>query len=257
MAKMSRKITFALTLPVLALLPGTAMAQLQPTAAEAAVRQADAAFWNAFNRCDKRAMAALFTSDAEFYHDKTGLNVGRSAVASSMMRGPCASPQKQRLRREAISESIRFDPLAGGFAMLSGEHRFLETKAGEPERPSGMARFTSIWQRVGAKWQMRRVVSYDHGPERVKLAPVAASSQELAAWVGDYAMEDGPSAQVRLVNGALTLSSNGTVFNLVPIGPGRFGVSNRPVQFYFSADTLEVQEGGRTVAHMRRASPAK
>lgn len=247
----------AWTLPVLALMPGTAIARSQPTATEIPVRQADAAFWTAFNRCDQRAMAALFTSDAEFYHDKTGLKVGRSAVASSMMRGPCANPQKQRIRREAVEEGIRFDPLAGGFALLAGEHRFVETKAGEPERPSGMARFTTVWQRVGAKWQMRRIVSYDHGPERVKLAPIKVSSQALAAWVGDYAMESGPSAKVRLVDGALTLSSNQTVFNLVPIGPGRFGVSDRLVQFSFSANALEVQEGGKIVAQMRRVSAAK
>lgn len=173
-----RRITPALTVPLLALMPGTATARSQPTPTELAVRQADAAFWTAFNRCDQGAMAALFTSDAEFYHDKTGLKAGRLAVASSMMRGPCATRQK-RIRREAIEESIRFDPLAGGFALFSGEHRFLETKAGEPERPSGMARFTSVWQQVGARWQMRRVASYDHGPERVKLVPVVAPSQAL------------------------------------------------------------------------------
>ena len=226
---------------------------LQSQTPEAEVRQADAAFWNAYNRCDERAMESLFTVDAEFYHDKTGLNTGRKQVAQSMMRGPCADPKSSRLRREPIDETIRYDPLAGGFALLSGEHRFLLTPQGAPEQPSGMARFTTVWQRVGARWLMRRVVSYAHGPDVPQLVMVPVSREVLARLTGTYAGEGGADAQVRIEGGVLILASGGAVFRLVPIGPGRFGVIGRPLQFAFGDDAVEVLENGATVVRMRRS----
>ena len=196
-------------------------------------------------------MAALFTKDVEFYHDRTGLNAGRAQVAASMMRGPCAD-SKASLRREAVADTIRFDSLAGGFALLSCEHRFLLTSQGKPELPSGLARFTSIWQRVGGAWQMRRIVSYAHGPDLPKLVAVPISSEALAHLAGDYAGEGGATEHVRVNGGVLTLASGGADFKLTPIGLGRFGVTDRLVQFVFADDTVAVIENGTTVANMRR-----
>src|SRR5690606_10699892 len=93
---------------------------------EQAIRAADARYWQAYNACDFDVMDGLLTDDIEFYHDVTGLTAGKAAVLESLRKGPCGRPA-MRLRREAVVESVRFDPLAGGFGLLSGTHRFFFT----------------------------------------------------------------------------------------------------------------------------------
>lgn len=130
---------------------------------EAGVRAADAHYWQTFNSCDLRAMAPLLTVDAEFYHDKTGLTTSREGVIDSLRRGPCADPG-MKLRREAVPGSVQFHPLAGGFALLTGKHRFYVSRGGEPEHLDGEASFTTVWQLGDGDWRMRRILSYDHHP---------------------------------------------------------------------------------------------
>ena len=91
-----------------------------PTAppVEGGVLAADAEFWRAFNRCDAETMNKLLADDVEFYHDKTGLTLGRSAVVHSLMKGPCGTPG-MHLRREAVG-SPAVDPVPGYGAILSG-----------------------------------------------------------------------------------------------------------------------------------------
>lgn len=57
---------------------------------------------------------------------------------------------------------------------------------------------------------------------------------------------------MRVDAGMLTLASGGAEFKLVPIGPGRFGVADRPVQFLFAGETVAVVENGATAANMKR-----
>lgn len=90
---------------------------------EQAIRAADARHWLAYNACDMHTMGELLTDDVEFYHDKTGLTTSNQAVLDSLRKGPCANTT-MHLRCEADDASIRFHPLAGGFALLSGTHRF-------------------------------------------------------------------------------------------------------------------------------------
>ena len=130
---------------------------------ESAVRAADADYWRAYNACDMATMGALLTDDVEFYHDKTGLTTTRKGVLDSLRKGPCGTPG-MHLRREAVPGSVRYYPLAGGFAILSGEHRFYESETGKPEHLAGQADFTIVWQSVNGQWQMRRILSYSHGP---------------------------------------------------------------------------------------------
>ena len=53
-------------------------AQNEKAALEATIRQEDAAFWDAYNRCDVEKMSQFFWPDDEFYHDKGGLTVPSS-----------------------------------------------------------------------------------------------------------------------------------------------------------------------------------
>lgn len=149
-------------------LPAMAASAAQPprpgsSADEAAVRAADARYWQTFNSCDLAAMAPLVTADVEFYHDKGGLTTTRQGVIDSFRKGPCADPG-MKLRREAVPGSVQFHPMAGGFALITGSHRFYVTRRGEPEHLDGEASFAALWQFDHGSWRMRRILSYDHHP---------------------------------------------------------------------------------------------
>jgi ketosteroid isomerase-like protein len=219
---------------------------------EAQVRAANDTFWAAFNRCDAAAMAPVFTDDVEFYHDKTGLTAGRAAVVKSMADGPCGDPSHIRVRREAVAGSERFDPLAGGYALLTGEHRFLSSKDGGDFRHDGIARYIELWQQTDAGWQMRRVVSYDHHPERPDLHPVAVPPQHLAALAGTYVGDPSGPITVALAGDHLTVASGHAMFDLVPLGGDRFGVADRWLTFVFAQAQLTVTEEGKVVATARK-----
>lgn len=152
-----RTALFALALA----LPGAAHAQTE----EQAVREADSAFWRAFNACDAAAMAPFFAEDVEFYHDITGLTRTRAGVVDSLVKGPCGTPGLH-IRRALVPDSIRFERVPGYGAILSGEHLFYAREGDAPERLATHARFTVIWHQDQDHWRMTRVISDAHQPVR-------------------------------------------------------------------------------------------
>ncbi len=129
---------------------------------EAAVRQADAAFWQAYNACGLTTIGDFFSEDIEFYHDKGGLTKSRPAMVASLRKGICNDPSR-RIRREAYGTAA-YHPMAGHRALLSGEHRFYTREPGQPEHLDGQAKFDELWELSDGRWRMSRVFSYDHGP---------------------------------------------------------------------------------------------
>ena len=220
--------------------------------ARSEVEAADTAFWTAFNRCDGAAMAAEFTADVEFYHDKTGLTVGRAAVVKSMIDGPCGDPAHIRMRREAVADSERFTPLAGGFAMLSGRHRFLASRNGGDFGHETIADYVELWQKTASGWQMRRVISYAHRADLPDLRPVKMPAAALAALTGTYTGDASGPVVVTMTGDHLRAVSGKAIFDLIPLGGGVFGVADRWLTFTFDAGDLIVREEGKIVARAHR-----
>lgn len=222
---------------------------------EQALRDADARYWQAFNACDLSAMDRLFTDDVEFYHDKTGLTASKAAVIDSLRKGPCADP-RMRLRREAVEGSLRFHPLAGGYALLSGAHRFYVDEAGKPEHLDGQAEFTILWQSVDGQWRMRRVFSYAHGPTpyippTTRLALPAAA---LSTFAGRYRGGHVGEIVVTVDGDGLQLVAGTLVVHLRAESPTRFFALEKDLRFEFNADAgkqdvpaLTVYENGAAV----------
>ena len=154
---------------------------------EQAVLEADRSFWKSFNGCDVEGMAAYVTEDLEFYHDKSGLSSGKVVFVQQTQEGMC-KPGGTRLRREPIAASVRFYPIAGYGGILMGEHIFYVKEPGKAEYLDGQARFTHVWHLGDEKWQMRRVLSYDHGPPRADASPASMklSAEILASYAGRY-----------------------------------------------------------------------
>ncbi len=229
-----------------------ALLALAQPGAEAAVREADAAFWRAFHACDAAAMGGFFTEDAEFYHDLTGLTAGRAAVVGSLHRGPCGTPGT-RVRREPVEGTIRVDPIPGFGAMISGEHRFLTTEGSGPERATGEARFAHVWRLEEGRWRMRRVLSYAHGPARyVPPAAVAVPAEVLARLAGRYRGERVGDILVTVEGAGLKLVAGGLALTLRPASETEFVAAERDLRFRFTADGLSVVENGAVAEQARR-----
>lgn len=221
---------------------------------EQAVRAADARYWQAYNACDMHTMGDLLTDDVEFYHDKTGLTTSKEAVLNSLRKGPCADTA-MHLRREADDTSIRFHPLAGGFALLSGTHRFYVRRDGTPERLDGQAEFTNVWQSIGGHWRMRRILSYAHGaaPYTPPATHITLPLDVLKFYAGTYIGKTTGQIQVTVEGDHLRLTSGPLAITLQAESQTRFFALERDLQFDFSglADDrhrkLTIYENGEVV----------
>ncbi len=116
----------------------------------------DKTLFDAYNSCDLKALAAIVSDDLEFYHDKTGLAVGRAVFLDSIQKNICG-----KVTRELIPETLEVYLLAGYGAVEIGTHRFHHP--GERNNEAvGDAKFVMLWRNQAGVWTLIRVISYDH-----------------------------------------------------------------------------------------------
>jgi hypothetical protein len=115
----------------------------------------DTRLFNAYNHCDLITLGSMVTDDLEFYHDKTGLSVGKQVFIDSIRNNICGKTQ-----RTLIPGSMEVYRLAGYGAVEIGRHRF--THPGHEELGVGEAKFITVWQLKDGGWKMSREISYDH-----------------------------------------------------------------------------------------------
>ncbi len=226
---------------------------------EQQVRHGDEKFWQAFNRCDRAQMRALFTEDVEFYHDRTGATVRRSAVVKSLADGPCGTPGLH-VRREVVAGSTSLDPVPGFGAIVTGRHRFYAKRDGQAERLDGEARFAIVWKVAHGRAQISRVLSFGHGPalDAAEPKPASLSMAMLARYIGRYATPKG-AVDVTLEDGHLRLVSGGLDTDLVAITSTSFRAGQRALDLEFAVGKnggikLLVWENGSLVAEGDRSN---
>ncbi|MCO1333652.1 nuclear transport factor 2 family protein [Microbulbifer sp. OS29] len=122
----------------------------------------------AFNNCDIEALRPLVAKDLEMYHDKWGKTASSGEEFLNIIVNMC----KQRrdgsgldARRKLVTDSVKIYPVNHYGAIQTGTHLFYgiyDDKKGEVLRES--AQFTHLWQKVGGKWQLARILSFDHQP---------------------------------------------------------------------------------------------
>ena len=138
-------------------------AEPKPADGETQARQADDAYWAAYNRVDPAGMNALLADDVEFYHDRGGSLIGKKVLAAVNM-GMAASEHK--LRREALPGTVKFFPMRKDDVLygylVSGEHQFFVLPKGQPEFLAGRAFFTQLMVLQGTEWKISRIFSYEH-----------------------------------------------------------------------------------------------
>lgn len=111
-------------------------------------------FEAAFVTCDARKFRALFTDDAEFYHDRTGVAVGEAA------RTMKSCPRDNGVTRTLVPGSLEVYPMQGYGAIQIGRHAF----ARKGESGSEVAKFVHLWKLENGTWRLARVLSFDHRP---------------------------------------------------------------------------------------------
>lgn len=117
-------------------------------------RMDSALFEAAFITCDVDKFRAIFTEDAEFYHDRTGASYGND------VRTLKSCPRDNGVTRTLVPGSLEVYPMQGYGAIQIGRHTF--ARAGEPG--SEVAQFVHLWKREGDTWKLARVLSFDHRP---------------------------------------------------------------------------------------------
>ena len=118
----------------------------------------DTKLFTAYNSCDLSTLSALVSEDLEFYHDKTGLAIGRQPFVDAIRDNICGKTQ-----RTLVPGTLEVHRLENFGAVEMGVHRF--SHPNHPEYDNGEAKFITIWRWKDNGWQMTRAISYDHTPD--------------------------------------------------------------------------------------------
>jgi hypothetical protein len=120
------------------------------------IKAQDAALFEAYNTCDLKTLGGMVTDDLEFYHDQTGLALGKQVFLDAIKENICG-----KVTRELMDSSLEVHPLKGYGAVEIGEHRFLHPWT-QDHGVVGQARFVMLWQLRDGKWKVTRVISFEH-----------------------------------------------------------------------------------------------
>jgi ketosteroid isomerase-like protein len=140
--------------------PCCLVAQAPVPAAEQAeltrtVAALDTKLFDAYNHCDLKTLGAMVSDDLEFYHDQTGLMVGKAPFLAAIQNNICG-----KVERTLVPGTLEVHRLKGYGAVEIGVHRF--HKAGDDKDVGGEAKFVHVWQNKDGVWRVTRVISYDH-----------------------------------------------------------------------------------------------
>jgi ketosteroid isomerase-like protein len=146
---------FLLVLLVLSSIPADAQSVAQPDPLFMTIQSLDTKLFDAYNHCDLTTLGAMVSDDLEFYHDQTGLSVGKAPFLAAIKQNICG-----KVQRTLLQDTLEVYPLKGYGAVEVGIHRFHHP--GRPEDGVGDAKFVTLWQNKDGAWTVARVISYNH-----------------------------------------------------------------------------------------------
>jgi hypothetical protein len=121
-----------------------------------AITTLDKELFDAYNTCNLEKLGTLVVDDLEFYHDKTGLAVGKQVFLDAIKNNICG-----KVTRQLVAGSLEVYPLHGYGAVEIGVHRFYHPGM-QDHGAVGEAKFVTLWQYKDGAWKVSRVISYDH-----------------------------------------------------------------------------------------------
>jgi ketosteroid isomerase-like protein len=132
-----------------------AQSSAQPETLFKTIQSLDTQLFDAYNHCDLTALGALVADDLEFYHDQTGLSVGKAPFIAAIKQNICG-----KVERTIVPGSMEVYPLKGYGAVQIGVDHFHQQ--GHPEDRGGDAKFVTLWQNKDGAWKVTRVISFNH-----------------------------------------------------------------------------------------------
>ena len=122
-----------------------------------AVTALDKELFDAYNTCNLDKLGTLVADELEFYHDKTGLAVGKQPFLDAIKNNICG-----KVTRQLVSGTLEVYPLHGYGAVEIGVHRFYHPASSPDKDVVGEAKFVTLWQYKDGAWKITRAISYDH-----------------------------------------------------------------------------------------------
>jgi Domain of unknown function (DUF4440) len=122
-----------------------------------AVAALDKELFDAYNTCNLDKLGTLVADDLEFYHDKTGLAVGKQLFLDAIKNNICG-----KVTRQLVPGTLEVYPLHGYGAVEIGVHRFYHPASSPDKDVVGEGKFVTLWQFKDGAWKITRAISYDH-----------------------------------------------------------------------------------------------
>jgi hypothetical protein len=116
----------------------------------------DTALFDAYNRCDLDKFGSYIADDVEFYHDQSGLSVGKKDLIDGVRKNICG-----KVRRDLVPGTLEVYPMHNFGALEIGVHRF-HHPGSEDKEQVGEGKFIHLWAYKDGAWKVSRVISYDH-----------------------------------------------------------------------------------------------
>jgi ketosteroid isomerase-like protein len=136
-------------------LPADAQSIAQPDPLFKTIQSLDTKLFDAYNHCDLTRLGAMVSDDLQFYHDQTGLSVGKAPFLAAIKQNICG-----KVERALLQDTLEVCPLKGYGAVEIGVHRFHHSS--HPGNSVGDAKFVTLWQNKDGAWKVTRVISYNH-----------------------------------------------------------------------------------------------
>jgi ketosteroid isomerase-like protein len=146
---------FLLVLLAFSRFSADAQSVAQPDPLFTTIQSLDTRLFDAYNHCDLTTLGAMVSDDLEFYHDQTGLSVGKAPFLAAIKQNVCG-----KVQRTLLPDTLEVYPLKGYGAVQIGIHRFHHP--GHAEDGAGDAKFVTLWQNKDGAWKVTRVISYQH-----------------------------------------------------------------------------------------------
>jgi len=141
---------------VLDLTPSPALMPHEQLVAE--ITTADTRNFAAYERCDADQYKTSLSPDLEFYQDNQPVKNRQEIVESLKYR--CAEGIKYQ--RELDQPSLIINSSPPYYAIEAGLQRIYSEEPDGGKHLQATVRFTMVWSKKSGRWQLMRVVSYDH-----------------------------------------------------------------------------------------------
>ena len=122
------------------------------------IARLDSAMFVAFNQHDAAMLQTYFAEDLEFYHDKGGVSDFRQTMDA--FRRMFEQNKTTGLNRQLVPGTLEVFPIKDYGAVETYLHRFCHVENGRDD--CGTFKNMMVWRLKDGRWQITRVVSYDH-----------------------------------------------------------------------------------------------